>query len=120
METGKRRISRSVIATVGVFMGLLIVLGGFRFYSFRLETLLSGINREIEAYSSEEMELWQVFSGLTSPIKVYSYCREKLGMNTPQNVRIVRVRGPQVAAAPPSDSKRLRSGVLSFFGFAMN
>jgi hypothetical protein len=121
MGTEKRKISsRPVIAAAVVVLGLFAVLGGFRVYSFRLEYLLSEINREIETYSSEEMELWQVFSGLTSPIKVYSYCKDKLGMDSPKNVEIVRVRAPRVAVAPPPNPKGWRSGVLSFLGFVMN
>jgi hypothetical protein len=121
MGTEQRRTSsRPVIAAAVLLLGLLAVLGGFRVYSFRLEYLLSEINREIEAHSSEEMELWQIFSGLTSPIKVYSYCKDKLGMEAPKHVEIVRVRGPQVAVAPPPNPKEWRSGVLSFFGFAIN
>jgi hypothetical protein len=102
------------------FLGLLTVLGGFRSYSFRLEHLLGEINREIEAYSQEEMELWQVFSSLTSPIKVYSYCKDKLGMDTPKHVEVVRVREVRAAAMPSSSPKGWRSGVMSFFGFTMN
>ncbi|MDR1649128.1 MAG: hypothetical protein LBR71_02610 [Synergistaceae bacterium] len=122
METEQRRISsRPVIAAAVVILGLLAVLGGFRVYSFRLEYFLSEINREIEAHSAEEMELWQIFSGLTSPIKIYSYCKDKLGMDTPRHVEIVRVRGPRVAVAPPPPNpKGWRSGILSFFGFAVN
>ena len=122
MEAGKRKFSsRSVAAVVGVFLGLLVILGGFRFYSFRLEYLLSEINRRIEAHSMEEIELWQVFSGLTSPIKVYSYCKDKLGMDNPKKVEIVHVQGTRVAVVPPPSSpKGWRSSVLSFFGSAMN
>jgi hypothetical protein len=120
MGARKRMSSKSFILGVGIFLSLLTVLGGFRFYAFRLEYLLSEINRGIERYSSEEMELWQVFSGLTSPIKIYSYCRDKLGMETPKHVEILRVQEPRVAAAPDPGPKGWRSSVLSLFGLAMN
>jgi hypothetical protein len=118
---GKQKFSsRSVVAVVGVFLTLLVVLGGFRFYSFRLESILSEINREIDAHSLEEMELWQTFSSLTSPIKVYSYCRDMLGMDSPKKVEIVRVHEPRVAVVPHPNPKGWRSSVLSFFGLAVN
>jgi cell division protein FtsL len=121
MGIAKRISSKSFIAGTAIVLSLLVVLGGFRFYSFRLEYLLSEINRGIESYSTEEIELWQTFSGLTSPIKVYSYCKDKLGMNNPKNVEVVHVRGPRVAAAPsPENPKGWRSGVLSLLGFSMN
>jgi hypothetical protein len=118
---GKRKFSsRSVVAVVGIFLSLLVVLGGFRFYSFSLESLLSEINRKIEAHSLEEMELWQAFSSLTSPIKVYSYCKDMLGMDSPQKVEVVRVQRPRVAVVPAPSPKGWRSGVLSFFGLSPN
>jgi hypothetical protein len=121
MGAGKRKfLSRPVIAAT-VLLGLLIALGGVRSYSSHLEALLGGLNREIEARSQEEMELWQLFSSLTSPIKVYSYCRDKLGMDNPKNVKVVRVPdSSRVAAAPDPNPRGWRSGVLSFFGFSMN
>jgi hypothetical protein len=120
METGKRKISKSVFKVVTVFLFLLAGLGVCRFYSSRLDYSLSEINRKIEAHSMEEIELWQIFSGLTSPIKVYSYCRDKLGMDSPKNVQIIRVQGPRVAIAPPPNPKGWRSQMLSIFGFAIN
>jgi hypothetical protein len=121
MAIEKRRVSSKwVIALAGVILGSLAVLEGFRGYSSRLESLLSEINRKIEVHSAEEMELWQVYSGLTSPIKIYSYCKDKLGMDSPKNVEIVRVGGPRVAVTPSPNPKGWRSSVLSFFGFSMN
>jgi hypothetical protein len=120
METGKRKISKSVIKAGWIFLILLAGLGVCRIYSSRLDYVLSEISRKIEARSTEEMELWQAFSGLTSPIKVYSYCKDKLGMGSPKNVQVIRVQGPKIAVVPPPNPKGWRSQMLSFFGFPVN
>jgi hypothetical protein len=99
----------------------IVVLGLLRFHASRLEYLLSNINRGIEHYSAEEMELKQVFSGLASPIKIYSYCKDVLGMDKAKNVEMVQVAAPRVAyAAEPEPQKSWRSSLFAFFGFSVN
>lgn len=106
---------------VAMFFAVIIVLGLFRFQVSRLEYLLNSINKNIERYSAEEVELRQVFSGLSSPIKIYSYCKDVLGMDKVKNVEMVRVDATYTASVPaPGTQKGWRSSLFSFFGFGMN
>lgn len=104
-----------------LFLMVIVGLGVFRFHSSRLEYMLNSINRSIERYSTEEVELRQVFSGLASPIKIYSYCKDMLGMDKAKNVEMVEVDSTYVASVPaPGRRQDWRSSVFAFFGFAMN
>lgn len=118
----KKSISnKGILAMVLICLGALILLGGLRFYSSRLEYILNSINRGIERYSSEEVDLKQAFSGLTSPIKIYSYCKDMLGMDKAKTVETIRVGNEKVAVAAPSERGRAwRSNVFSIFGRGMN
>lgn len=113
--------SKPLFVMVAFLFAAIVVLGVFRFQASRLEYLLNNINRSIERYSAEEVELKQVFSGLASPIKIYSYCKDMLGMDKVKNVEMVRVNTSRLASVPPAESQKgWRSSVFSIFGFAMN
>ncbi|NLL36819.1 MAG: hypothetical protein GX256_04775 [Fretibacterium sp.] len=80
---------------MGFFLILnLILLGGIRFHSASLLRHLESINSSIESYSEEEAKLRQEFSGLVAPIKIYSYCKEELGMEKVAQVETLDVRIP--------------------------
>ena len=99
---------------------MVIGLGFFRFNASHLEYRLSIVERAIERYSAEETELKQVLSSLTSPIKIYSYCKDRLGMNAARQ-EIVRLPYLTLAdAAAPEPQKGWRSSMFAFFGFAVN
>ncbi|MDR1977352.1 MAG: hypothetical protein LBQ42_01320 [Synergistaceae bacterium] len=113
---------RRLIFTVAVVsFTAIVVLGFFRLQVSRLEQLLSSIDGSIERYSAEEVELKQVFSGLASPIKIYSYCKDMLGMDKVKQVEIVNVPATHVVAIPsPEPQKGWRSSVFSILGFTVN
>ena len=116
----KKRVSSRPFFTLAVLsFAAIIGLGFFRFSASQLEYRLSGIERSIERYTAEEIELKQTLSGLTSPIKIYSYCKEQLGMTTGKQ-EIVYVRHVRVADAAPAEPPKWRSSMFSFFGFAVN
>jgi hypothetical protein len=119
MRNGKRLSRRWFLAGTAAFAAV-AALGFFRFQAFRLEYLLNDINSRIERYSMEEVEFRQIFAGLTSPIKVYSYCQEILGMSQAKLVEEVRVPNSRTAAAPPAPQKNWRSKMLSAFGLSVN
>jgi len=98
----------------------IIGLGFFRFSASQLEYRLSSIERGIERYSAEEIELKQALSSLTSPIKIYSYCKDRLGMNVSkqETVHVQRVLVANVAPVIPQ--KGWRSSLFSFFGLSVN
>ena len=113
--------SKPLFTMVAFLFAAIVVLGVFRFQASRLEYLLNNINRSIERYSAEEVELKQVFSELASPIKIYSYCKDMLGMDKVKHVEMVRVNTSHLASVPPAESQKgWRSSVFSIFGFAMN
>jgi hypothetical protein len=99
-----------------------VVLGLFRFHASQLEYLLNSINRNIERYSMEEMELKQVFSGLSSTFKIYNYCRDRLHMDKAENVEMLRLTSPRATVSVPAveSKKSWRSSLFSFFGLTAN
>ena len=70
---------RFVIALT-VVIGLVIGLGILRFHAARLAYYLESVNQAIQRYSDEEVTLRQELSALVAPIRIYSYCKESLGM----------------------------------------
>ena len=94
----------------GVVFGLLVLLalGALRYEAGCLAYRLDGLNRAIGRYSLEETALRQEFSGLVAPIRIYSYCKEQLGM---EKVRVaetilVRPRGGDLTAESVSGSTK--------------
>lgn len=123
MKYRKNISSKPLFVLVTTFFIVITVLGIFRFQSSRLEYVLNNINKGIERYSAEEVELRQVFSGLSSPIKIYSYCKDMLGMKKVKDVEVVRVDTVHVASAPAPASdaqKGWRSSLFAFLGFTVN
>ena len=121
MRYRKSISSKPLFTVTAVFFAAIVVLGLFRFQASRLEHLLNSINKNIERYSVEEVELRQIFSGLSSPIKIYSYCKDVLGMEKVKGVEMVQVDPVHVASAPVPETQRgWRSSLFSFFGFGMN
>ncbi|MDR1622197.1 MAG: hypothetical protein LBS00_07470 [Synergistaceae bacterium] len=118
----KRRLFSSKLFTMAVVLfTAVVILGFFRLQVSRLEQLLSDIDRSIERYSAEEVELKQVFSGLASPIKIYSYCKDVLGMDKVKQVEMVHVPAVRSAAvSSPESRKGWRSNVFSLLGFSVN
>lgn len=94
----------------GVVFGLLVLLalGALRYEAGCLAYRLDSLNRAIGRYSMEETALRQEFSGLVAPIRIYSYCKEQLGM---EKVRVaetilVRPRGGDLTAESVSGSTK--------------
>ena len=94
----------------GVVFGLLVLLalGALRYEVGCLAYRLDNLNRAIGRYSLEETALRQEFSGLVAPIRIYSYCKEQLGM---EKVRVaetilVRPRGGDLTAESVSGSTK--------------
>ena len=116
----KRASSKPFFAMAALSFAAIIGLGFFRFNASQLEYRLSNIERSIEHYSAEEIELKQTLSSLTSPIKIYSYCKERLGMNTAKQ-EMVRVPLVLVADVIPIEPQQgWRSSLFSFFGLSVN
>ena len=109
------------LAAFIVCIGLVIGLGILRFHSARLAYYLESINQSIQRYSDEEVILRQELSALVAPIRIYSYCRENLGMQkvTKAETLPVRVRSEGLAASRknnPSGLQGWRSGLAWLFG----
>ena len=81
--TNRKRSVRGLmtfIITAAVFVGCVLGLGVLRFYSAKLAYYLDSLNVSVKRYADQEVLLKQELSALTAPIKIYSYCRETLGM----------------------------------------
>jgi hypothetical protein len=118
----RKRIAPWPLFTVAVLLfAAIVLLGFFRLQAARLEQLLYNIDREIERYSLEEDELKQIFAKHASPLQIYSYWKEKLGMDKAKQVEVIRIPGVYTATlSPPEPQKGWRSSLFSIFGFTMN
>lgn len=74
------RITLKFVLGLGVVISLVIGLGILRFHAARLAYYLESVNQSIQKYSDEEVTLRQELSALVAPIRIYSYCKESLGM----------------------------------------
>ena len=104
-----------------VCVSLVIGLGILRFHAARLAYYLESINQSIQNYSDEEVILRQELSALVAPIRIYSYCRESLGMQKVLKAETlpVRPRTTSLAASrknTPSVLQGWRSGLAWLFG----
>lgn len=115
----KRSSNKTLLVMVTLVFGAVALLGSLRFQASRLEYFLNTVNKNIERYSTEELELKQTFPSLASPIKIYSYCKDMLGMSKVKGVETVRVDAERVVTASrPESQKGWRSSVRALFGFA--
>ena len=120
-KSNKRRVSsRPFFTLAAFFFAMMAGLGFFRFSASQLEYRLSSVERNIERYATEEIELKQALSGLVSPIKIYSYCKEQLGMiaGKQETVRVERVY--LANTVPDEPQKGWRTSMFAFFGLTAN
>ncbi len=118
-QNGSLKIGIKFILAFCVCVGLIIGLGILRFHAARLAYYLESVNQSIQKYSDEEVILRQELSALVAPIRIYSYCKESLGMQKALKAETlpVRMRGERVLTASQNDnSKGWRSGLAWLFG----
>ncbi|MDR1379231.1 MAG: hypothetical protein LBJ36_09325 [Synergistaceae bacterium] len=117
----KRVAPGPLFTAIAVLFTVIVILGVFRLQAARLEQLLHNIERDIERYTLEEDELKQIFSKQASPLQIYSYWKEKLGMDRAQQVEVIRIPGVYTATVPqPEPQRGWRSSLFSIFGFSVN
>lgn len=98
---------------------VLSMLGTLRYQAARLAYRLDNLNKAIGRYTLEETVLRQEFSGLVAPIRIYSYCKERLGMEKVRvaETLVVPARGGHFAAERvPEPTKGWRSRFAWIFG----
>ena len=91
-ETGNLRLALRFVACFAIVVTLVIGLGILRFHAARLAYYLESVNQSIQKYSEEEMVLRQELSALVAPIRIYSYCKESLGMQKAVKAETLPVR----------------------------
>jgi len=120
MTDRKRAMSKPFFVLAALSLAAIVGLCFFRSNASHLEYRLSNIEKSIERCSVEEEELRRELSSLTSTIRIYSYCKERLGMSTARS-EIVRMPSVLVAdVIPVEPQKAWRSSLFSFFGFTVN
>ena len=103
-------------------ISLVIGLGILRFHAARLAYYLESVNQSIQKYSDEEVVLRQELSALVAPIRIYSYCKESLGMQKVMKAETlpVRMKSEVMSASrnnsTPSGAKGWRSGLAWLLG----
>lgn len=93
-KQGNNRVKVTVrfVLALSLVAGLVVGLGILRFHAARLAYYLESINQSIQKYSDEEVVLRQELSALVAPIRVYSYCKENLGMQKVLRAETISVR----------------------------
>ena len=109
------------MAALFVVMCLLIGLGILRFHAARLAYYLESVNQSIQKYSDEEVILRQELSALVAPIRIYSYCKESLGMQKVLKAETlpIRLHGDILTASKNdtnSENQGWRSSLAWVFG----
>ncbi len=118
----KIKVGIRLVVSLCVIIGLIIGLGILRFHAARLAYYLESVNQSIQKYSEEEVTLRQELSALVAPIRIYSYCKESLGMHkvTKAETMPVRMRGRDLTATrrnePASDRLSWRSSLSWLLG----
>ena len=99
------------VVALTVVIGLIIGLGILRFHAARLAYYLESVNQAIQRYSDEEVTLRQELSALVAPIRIYSYCKESLGMQKVMKAETmpVRMRGRDLTASRKKESENNKS-----------
>ena len=111
-----------VVAALSLVVVLTMGLGFLRLHAARLAYYLDSVNRSIQKYTDEEIVLRQELSGLLAPIRIYSYCKENLGMQKVLKAETlpVRRRGEILTAARKNKENKKesswRSGLAWIFG----
>ena len=110
-------LKRGLVFSGLFFFSVGVGLVGIRFHSVRLAYHLESVNKSIERYSVEEAGLRQEFSGLVAPIKVYSYCKEMLGMEKVAKVESIssRISNAQLASEPAAKPSVWRASLAWIF-----
>ena len=94
------RFGFKFIISLGVCAVLIMGLGVLRYHSAQLAWYLESVNQSIKKYSDEEVVLRQELSALLAPVRIYSYCKENLGMQkvlTAETIQIHTVNNDYVA-----------------------
>ena len=120
-SANKIRITVKFMLGLGIVISLVIGLGILRFHAARLAYYLESVNQSIQKYSDEEVVLRQELSALIAPIRIYSYCKENLGMQKVLKAETlpVRMKSGNFAASKPSSGSGLqgwRSGLAWLLG----
>ena len=114
-----RAMRRHFMAVVVFGLLVLLALGVLRYEAGCLAYRLDSLNRAIGRYSMEETVLMQEFSGLVAPIRIYSYCKEQLGMEKVRVAETILVRprgGDLTAGSVLRPAKGWRARVAWLFG----
>ena len=115
------RFTFKIVAVLSVLAVLTMGLGYLRFHAARLAYYLDSVNKSIQKYTEEENVLRQELSGLLAPIRIYSYCKENLGMQKVIKAETLPVRTrAQALAASKKDTRKenpsWRSGLAWILG----
>ena len=115
------KITLKFMLGLGIVISLVIGLGILGFHAARLAYYLESVNQSIQKYSDEEVLLRQELSALVAPIRIYSYCKESLGMQKVMKAETlpIRMKSGNLAASRNSSSSEnqgWRSSLAWLFG----
>ncbi len=86
------KIGFKFVLGLGVCAVLIMGLGVLRYHSAQLAWYLESVNQSIKKYSDEEIVLRQELSALLAPVRIYSYCKESLGMEKVLRAETISIR----------------------------
>ena len=104
-----------VILSFSFFLCVILILGILRFHASRLAYRLDSLSLSLQQLSNEETALKQEISALAAPIRIYSYCKEKLGMTKVADAETLTVtgRGVQMARKREAPLRKEEGGFLN-------
>ncbi|MBQ7151789.1 MAG: cell division protein FtsL [Synergistaceae bacterium] len=117
-KAAKIKFTMKFLLCVIIIICLVTGLGVLRFNAARLAYYLDTVNQSIQKYSEEELKLRQELSGLVAPIRIYSYCKENLGMQKVLKADTVTIKVyGDTMARKPKDNDTKDSGWGSGFAW---
>ena len=91
-------------------MCVIMGLGILRFHAARMAYYLDSLDLSIQRLSNEEAALKQEISALAAPIKIYSYCKEQLGMQKLAEAETLPVHLREARVARKKDAPQEKEG----------
>ncbi len=106
-----------LVLLLSIGVGLITGLGILRYRSSQLAWYLESVNDSIQKFSDEEVILRQELSALVAPIRIYSYCKEVLGMQKVLKAEVISVHAGGNNLASRKSSPEEEKGWLSKFSW---
>ena len=111
------RFGFKFVIGLGVCAVLIMGLGVLRYHSAQLAWYLESVNQSIKHYSEEEIVLRQELSALLAPVRIYSYCKENLGMQKVLTADTIQIQIIDRTERVANNNNKNENGWRSYFSW---